>query len=51
MHMTYSNVWRVPRFSYELAKMTWSFPNKFAMIRMEYQCKIVEVGNDRFKGE
>ena len=39
------NVRGVPRFSYELAKKIWRFPNEFAMIRMTYRCKIVEVRN------
>ena len=44
------NVRGVPRFSYELAKFFWRFPNEFAMIRMRYRCKIVEVGNRPVRG-
>ena len=40
----------VPRFSYELAEFFWRFPNEFAMIRMRYRCKIVEVGNRPVRG-
>ena len=39
------NVRGVPRFGYKLAEVLWRFPNEFAMIRMTYRCKIVEVGN------
>ena len=44
------NVRGVPRFSYELANFFWRFPNEFAMIRMRYRCKIVEVGNRPVRG-
>ena len=44
------NVQGVPRFSYELAGVFWRFPNEFAMIRMRYQCKIVEVRNRPVQG-
>jgi hypothetical protein len=30
--------------------MFWRFPNEFAMIRMRYRCKIVEVGNQPVEG-
>ena len=41
---------RVLTFSYELAEFFWRFPNEFAMIRMQYRCKIVEVGNQPVQG-
>ena len=44
------NVRGVPRISYELAKKIWRFPNEFAMIRMRYRCKIVEVRNQLVQG-
>jgi hypothetical protein len=44
------NVRGVLRFSYELAEVFWRFPDEFAMIRMTYRCKIVEVGNQPVEG-
>ena len=46
----HNNVRGVPTFSYELAEFFWRFPNEFAMIRMRYRCKIVEVGNQPVQG-
>jgi hypothetical protein len=50
MKLIQGNVRGVPRFSYELANFFWRFPNEFAMIRMRYQYKIVEVGNQPVQG-
>jgi hypothetical protein len=45
-----SNVRGVLRFSYKLAEFFWRFPSEFAMIRMRYRCRIVEVGNQPVQG-
>ena len=40
----WANVNDILRYSYKLAKQIWRFPNEFAMMRMRYLCKVVEVG-------